>query len=191
MCLVSLGTKVRATAKFTIRSMSVSVNSSMAVGQVAAVRVVQNHVEILAATDDEFDGVIVEMNEPMDSTVFGSRLTASICQWRQQVVILIYFTLFHYFSVRFQLHLLIETQILIFYAELYINGKPMYNLLLIVKYESWRCLCYNLLLFMTCNHVLQGKKGIWIKVPIKLVNLVEPAVKVSLLVYVVLSHNES
>lgn len=27
--------------------------------------------------------------------------------------------------------------------------------------------------------VLQGKRGVWIKVPIELVNLVEPAVKVS------------
>ncbi|KAF3451888.1 hypothetical protein FNV43_RR07984 [Rhamnella rubrinervis] len=96
----STGTKVRATVTFTIRSMTVSVNSSMPGEQVAAVGVLQNHVEILAATDDEFDGVIVEMNEPMDSAVLVQDLQLQF-----------------------------------------------------------------------------GKKGIWIKVPIELVNLVEAAVK--------------
>ncbi|PON90300.1 Nudix hydrolase 6-like [Trema orientale] len=62
--------------------------------------------KILTATNDEFDGVIVEVNEPMDPKVFHSILKASISLWRQQ-----------------------------------------------------------------------GKKGVWIKLPIGLVNLVEPAVK--------------
>ncbi|XAR67366.1 NAD(+) diphosphatase [Bertholletia excelsa] len=64
------------------------------------------HVELLPAVDDDHDGVIVEMEEPMDSETFHSLLKASMLQWK-----------------------------------------------------------------------LQGKKGIWIKVPIRLVNLVEAAVK--------------
>ncbi|KAJ8540386.1 hypothetical protein K7X08_030305 [Anisodus acutangulus] len=63
---------------------------------------------ILAAKEDDHGGVIVEMtNEPLDPSVFGSLLRASLSHWRQQ-----------------------------------------------------------------------GKKGVWIKLPIELVTLVEPAVKV-------------
>lgn len=50
---------------------------------VSAENGVQNG-KILAAIDDEFDGVIVEMNEAMDPMVFHSMLKASLSQWRQQ-----------------------------------------------------------------------------------------------------------
>lgn len=65
--------------------------------------------EVLAATDDEYGGVIIHMNEYelMDSATFLSSLTSSIAHWK-----------------------------------------------------------------------LQGKKGVWIKLPIQHVNLVEAAVKV-------------
>ncbi|XAR56793.1 NAD(+) diphosphatase [Bertholletia excelsa] len=63
-------------------------------------------IELLPGVNDEHDGIIVEMKEPMDSSVFLSLLRASLSHWR-----------------------------------------------------------------------LQGKKGIWIKLPIGLVNLVETAVK--------------
>ncbi|GAV59842.1 NUDIX domain-containing protein [Cephalotus follicularis] len=82
------------------RAMSVSVNSL--VGDKGKVK----QVKLLSGVNDEFGGVIVEMNEPMDSVVFASLLRASIQQWK------------------------------------------------------------NL-----------GKKGVWIKLPISLVNLVEAAVK--------------
>ncbi|XP_062086821.1 nudix hydrolase 2 [Humulus lupulus] len=62
--------------------------------------------KILHAINDEFGGVIVEVNEPMDPNVFHSKLKTSVSHWRRQ-----------------------------------------------------------------------GKKGVWIKLPIKLVSLVEPAVK--------------
>lgn len=45
--------------------------------------------KILTAINDEFDGVIVEVNEPMDSKVFHSMLKASISLWRQQVVVVL------------------------------------------------------------------------------------------------------
>lgn len=64
------------------------------------------HVELLPAVNDGFDGVIVEMKEPMEPEAFCSQLRASMSVWK-----------------------------------------------------------------------LQGKKGIWIKLPISLVNLVETAVQ--------------
>lgn len=72
---------------FTKGSLSVSVNSTMAAEQeVIAEKEVQRQVEILTATHDEFDGVTVEMNEKMESTVFVSILKASISHWRREVV---------------------------------------------------------------------------------------------------------
>lgn len=47
------------------------------------------HIELLNATHDAYDGVIVDMKEPMDSNVFATLLKASISQWRQQVDIFI------------------------------------------------------------------------------------------------------
>lgn len=62
-------------------------------------------VGLLPATDDDHQGVIVDMKEAMDAKVFATRLRASVSTWRQQ-----------------------------------------------------------------------GKRGVWIKLPIELVNLVEPTV---------------
>ncbi|XP_059663549.1 nudix hydrolase 2 [Cornus florida] len=85
---------------FNSRSMSASVSSPS--------RAMEQPIDkILAATNDNHGGVIVEMTtEPMDAGVFTSLLRASISHWRQQ-----------------------------------------------------------------------GKKGVWIKIPIELGNLVEPALK--------------
>ena len=41
--------------------------------------------KVLTVTDDEFDGLIVNVNEPMDPEVFHTELKASISQWRKQV----------------------------------------------------------------------------------------------------------
>lgn len=43
-------------------------------------------IELLTSTDDDYGGVIVEMDEPMDSTAFVSILRASISHWKQLVV---------------------------------------------------------------------------------------------------------
>lgn len=47
---------------------------------------------ILAAKEDAHGGVTVEMtNEPMDPSVFGSLLRASLSHWRQQVFLICIF----------------------------------------------------------------------------------------------------
>lgn len=51
------------------------------------------HVELLPATNDDHGGVIVDMEETMDSSAFITLLRASISTWRQQVVILIQYCL--------------------------------------------------------------------------------------------------
>lgn len=40
---------------------------------------------LLSAVEDQHGGVIVNMEEPMDSLVFASQLEASLRQWREQV----------------------------------------------------------------------------------------------------------
>lgn len=40
---------------------------------------------LLRAVEDQHGGVIVNMEEPMDSLVFASMLEASISQWRKKV----------------------------------------------------------------------------------------------------------
>ncbi|XVE87625.1 hypothetical protein DITRI_Ditri19aG0002800 [Diplodiscus trichospermus] len=42
------------------------------------------HLKLLNAINDRYGGVIVEVNEPMDSALFASMLRASIAQWRHQ-----------------------------------------------------------------------------------------------------------
>jgi hypothetical protein len=44
-------------------------------------------VGLLPATDDDHQGVIVDMKEAMDAKVFATRLRASVSTWRQQVVV--------------------------------------------------------------------------------------------------------
>lgn len=43
-------------------------------------------VKLLTSTNDYHGGVIVEMDQPMDSTTFVSILRASISHWKQLVV---------------------------------------------------------------------------------------------------------
>ena len=43
------------------------------------------HAELLPAINDDHGGVIVEMEENMDSDTFVTVLRASILQWKQQV----------------------------------------------------------------------------------------------------------
>ena len=44
--------------------------------------------KLLNAVNDRYGGVIVEVNEPIDSALFASVLRASIAQWRYQVFFL-------------------------------------------------------------------------------------------------------
>lgn len=96
--------KGKVATSFSIRSMSVSVSSSSVVEKA----VVDNgpQVGLLTAINDDHEGIIVDLKEPMNYQDFSSSLKASLSHWRQQ-----------------------------------------------------------------------GKRGIWIKLPIELVNLVEAAVK--------------
>lgn len=50
-------------------------------------------IELLTSTDDDYGGVIVEMDDPMDSTTFLSILRASISNWKHLVlfVFILYF----------------------------------------------------------------------------------------------------
>ncbi|KAK3022461.1 LOW QUALITY PROTEIN: hypothetical protein RJ639_046336 [Escallonia herrerae] len=80
------------------------------------------HIDLLNASEDAYEGVNVEMKEPMDSNVFVSLLRASISQWRQKC------------------------------AKMALKNN-----------------------IMCPNHV--GQEGVWLKLPIELVNLVEAAVK--------------
>ncbi|XP_054802197.1 nudix hydrolase 10-like isoform X2 [Prosopis cineraria] len=98
------GVRIKVTTPCPIWHMAGS-TSSMSNTQVAAGDELQQ-VKLLTSTNDNYGGVIVEMDEPMDPTTFISILRASISHWKQL-----------------------------------------------------------------------GKKGVWIKLPIDLVNLVEPLVK--------------
>lgn len=44
----------------------------------------KQEVELLPAVHDHYDGVMVEMKEPMDSSAFASSLRASISNWKKQ-----------------------------------------------------------------------------------------------------------
>ena len=43
-------------------------------------------IKVLTSTDDKYGGVIVELDQPMDSTTFVSILRASILHWKQMVI---------------------------------------------------------------------------------------------------------
>ncbi|KAG8649463.1 hypothetical protein MANES_08G095901v8 [Manihot esculenta] len=45
---------------------------------------VVNHVKLLPASNDDHEGVIVDMKEPMEPDVFLTLLRASLSLWRQQ-----------------------------------------------------------------------------------------------------------
>lgn len=60
--------------------MSLSIDSSS--------QVLENgyeHAELLSGNNDEHEGVMVNMEKPMDSKVFLTALRASISLWRKQV----------------------------------------------------------------------------------------------------------
>jgi len=65
--------------------MSTSIDSSLTEAQMTAEDQVPK-IELLTWTNDEYDGVIVEMDKPMDSATFLSILRASISHWKQLVV---------------------------------------------------------------------------------------------------------
>ena len=80
--------KVRGAGCLSVRA---AMSASGRVSSQAVERVVvgneegQRGVEILRSVNDEHEGVIVELVEPMDAAVYGSSLRASISHWRQQV----------------------------------------------------------------------------------------------------------
>lgn len=80
--------KIGVTTPTRIRCMSTSPISS----QNASEAQVQRD-KVLTSTDDYYGGVIVELDQPMDSTTFVSILRASILHWKQLVVF--NFTILH------------------------------------------------------------------------------------------------
>lgn len=48
--------------------------------------------DILIGETDNYDGVTVTMNEPMDAEVFTHRLRASLSHWRQEVFFTTFFS---------------------------------------------------------------------------------------------------
>lgn len=46
-----------------------------------------NHVKLLPASNDDHEGVIVDMKEPMEPDVFLTLLRASLSLWRQHVFV--------------------------------------------------------------------------------------------------------
>lgn len=64
--------------------MSASTSSS-SVGEHAVAVTGIEQVQLLAASNDRYGGVVIEMKEHVDPEVFVSMLRASLLQWRQQV----------------------------------------------------------------------------------------------------------
>ena len=56
-------------------------------------------VELLSSDNDSYGGVVVKIEQPIDSKLFPSLLRASISQWRQQVYIYIYIVSFNLISL--------------------------------------------------------------------------------------------
>lgn len=65
--------------------MSTPTDSSLTAVQKTAEDQVQQ-IELLTSTNDDHGGVIVEMDDPMDSTTFVSILRASISHWKELVI---------------------------------------------------------------------------------------------------------
>ncbi|KAL5140630.1 Nudix hydrolase 2 [Glycine soja] len=74
--------KIGVASTVPIRSMSTSTISSAITSETAAEDQVQR-VNLLRSTDDNYDGVIVELDQPMDSTTFISILRASVSHWKK------------------------------------------------------------------------------------------------------------
>lgn len=65
--------------------MATSASSTSKSAQKAAEDEGQQIIKLLTSTNDDHGGVIVEMDEPMDSTTFVSILRASISHWKELV----------------------------------------------------------------------------------------------------------
>lgn len=76
--------KIKVTTPYPIKHMASS-TSSMSKATQAVGRELQQ-CKLLTSTNDKYDGVIVEMDEPMDPITFISILRASISNWKQLVV---------------------------------------------------------------------------------------------------------
>ncbi|XP_073226439.1 nudix hydrolase 2-like isoform X3 [Cicer arietinum] len=74
--------KIRVKTPVPIRSMSTSPILPQTASEITAEDQVQQ-VKLLTSTDDHYGGVIVELDQPMDSTTFVSILRASIIHWKQ------------------------------------------------------------------------------------------------------------
>lgn len=68
-----------------IRSIVTSTISSQTAAEITEEDQAQRF-KLLTSTDDDYGGVIVELDQPMDSTTFVSILRASILHWKQLVV---------------------------------------------------------------------------------------------------------
>lgn len=84
MILVPLAVNFRVETPIPVQSMSAS-KSSPSSAQVAPNEEV-GEIKLLTSTNDDHGGVIVEMDESMDSTTFVSILRASISHWKKLVV---------------------------------------------------------------------------------------------------------
>ncbi|KAK7860065.1 nudix hydrolase 2, partial [Quercus suber] len=117
-------------------------------------------VEILRSVNDGYEGVIVELVEPMDAAVYGSSLRASISHWRQQL--------------KDQASWLCNLccSVIVHYGVMWSGYYKMGMFCVSKKRSTKLCLFYIIL-----NKRLQGKRGVWIKLPIELVNLVEATVQ--------------
>ncbi|KAB5527746.1 hypothetical protein DKX38_021593 [Salix brachista] len=70
-------------ASLSTRKISASTSSLSFKEQIEAESRVE-HVGLLNAVEDKYEGIVIEMKEPMDSTEFIPLLRASIVKWRQQ-----------------------------------------------------------------------------------------------------------
>ncbi|KAK7303422.1 hypothetical protein RJT34_14328 [Clitoria ternatea] len=76
--------KIGVTTRVPIRSMSTSTNSPVIASEMAAEDQVQvQQVKLLTSTIDDYGGVIVELDQPMDSATFIPILRASVSHWKQ------------------------------------------------------------------------------------------------------------
>lgn len=62
-----------------IRSMSMPISSSFSATEEV------EQVKLLTAVNDDYEGVIAELKEPMEPITFVSALRASMTHWREQV----------------------------------------------------------------------------------------------------------
>lgn len=74
--------KIGVATNVPIRSKPTSIISSAITSEMSAEDQVQQ-VNLLTSTDDDYGGVIVELDQPMDSTTFISILRASVSHWKQ------------------------------------------------------------------------------------------------------------